>query len=98
MRMQFFLPDAQDLVDPSFDFVREERALDRMRQRTDAYAHELFTRPPYDGMLVSKGIVKTRYTLAQQQRLLRLGVHKFLRLDDSQESLLLCKCVARLYN
>src|ERR1022692_1604893 len=83
MRMQFFLPDAQDLVDPSFDFVREERALDRMRQRTDAYAHELFKRPPYDGMLVSKGIVKSRYTLAQQQRLLRLGVHKFLRLDAS---------------
>lgn len=81
--MQFYLPDAQDLVDPSFDFVREERAIDRMRQRTDAYAHELFERPPYDGMLVSKGIVQTRYTLAQQQRLLRLGVHKFLRLDES---------------
>ena len=53
-----------------------------MRQRTDAYAHELFDRPPYDGMLVSKGIVKDRYTLAQQQRLLRLGVRKFLRLDE----------------
>jgi hypothetical protein len=83
MRMQFYLPDAQDLVDPDFDFIREERALDRMRHRTDAYAHELFERPPYDGMLVSKAIVKTRYTLAQQQRLLRLGVRKFLRLDES---------------
>jgi hypothetical protein len=83
MRMKFYLPDAQDLVDPSFDFVREERANDRMRQRTDAYAHELFDRPPYDGMLISKGIVKSRYTLAQQQRLLRLGVHKFLRLDEN---------------
>jgi hypothetical protein len=83
MRMKFYLPDAQDLVDPAFDFVREERANDRMRQRTDAYAHELFDRPPYDGMLISKGIVKSRYTLAQQQRLLRLGVHKFLRLDEN---------------
>ncbi|MDI1319532.1 MAG: tRNA-guanine transglycosylase DpdA [bacterium] len=81
--MQFYLPDAQDLVDPNFDFVREERGIDRMRHRTDAYAHELFERPPYDGMLVSKAIVKTRYTLAQQQRLLRLGVRKFLRLDES---------------
>ncbi|WP_069963785.1 tRNA-guanine transglycosylase DpdA [Lacunisphaera limnophila] len=84
--MQFYLPDAQDLVDPNFDFVREERATDRMRQRTDAYAHELFKRPPYDGMLVSKAIVKTRYTLAQQQRLLRLGVRKFLRLDETAGS------------
>lgn len=83
MRMQFYLPDAQDLVDPDFDFLREERSSDRMRQRTDAYAHELFKRPPYDGMLVSKAIVKTRYTLAQQQRLLRLGVRKFLRLDEN---------------
>ncbi len=81
--MQFYFPDAQDLVDPGFDFLREERANDRMRQRTDAYAHELFDRPPYDGMLVSMAIVKNRYTLAQQQRLLRLGVRKFLRLDEN---------------
>lgn len=81
-RMKFFLPDAQDLVDPSFDFDKEERGHDRMRHRSDAYAHELFKRPPYDGMLVSKAIVKSRYTLAQQQRFLRLGVRRFLRIKD----------------
>lgn len=79
-RLKFFFPDAQDLVDESFDFEREERALSRMRHRGDSYAHEIFGRPPYDGMLVSKAIVKDRYTLAQQQRLLRVGVRDFLRL------------------
>ena len=80
--LKFFFPDAQDLVDESFDFEREERALSRMRHRGDSYAHEIFGRPPYDGMLVSKAIVDERYTLAQQQRLLRVGVRDFLRLDE----------------
>lgn len=82
-RLKFFFPDAQDLVDESFDFEREERALDRMRQRGDSYAHEIFGQPPYDGMLVSKAIVKERYTLAQQQRLMRVGVRQFLRLGPA---------------
>src|SRR5262249_44005794 len=45
--------------------------------------------PPYDGMLVSKGIVDgtggeagSRYTLAQRHRLLREGVRSFFRLGD----------------
>lgn len=70
------------MVDPAFNFETEERSVDRLRHRTDVYAHELFARPPFDGMLVSKAIVKNRYSLGQQQRLLRLGVRRFLRLRD----------------
>ncbi len=86
--MKYFLPDSQDLVDPSFDFERETRSIDRMRQRDDQYAHEVFSTPAYDGVLVSKGIVDgggagatTRYTIAQRQRLLRLGAREFFRLE-----------------
>src|SRR2546425_1360668 len=86
-RMKFFFPDSQDLVDPSFDFHTERRAVDRLRQRDDVYAHEVFSAPAYDGILVSKGIVEGfggsggRYTLAQRHRLLRVGVREFFRLD-----------------
>lgn len=83
--MQYFFPDSQDLVDPSFDFETERRSIDRVRQRDDVYAHELFSRAPYDGLLVSKAIVDGigagagRYTLGQRQRLLREGAHRFFR-------------------
>jgi hypothetical protein len=83
--MKFFFPDAQDLVDPSFDFETETRSESRTRQRDDQYAHEVFAAAPYDGLLVSKAIVEGqssesgRYTLAQRHRLLREGAHEFFR-------------------
>lgn len=88
--MQFFFADSLDLVDPTFDFTTEERSEERVRQRDDLYPHELFAEPPYDGMLVSKAIVdgvagggSAKYTMAQRQRLLRMGARRFLRLENS---------------
>ncbi len=82
--MKFFFADSQDLVDPSFDFDRESRSSERVRQRDDQYAHELFSSMAYDGLLVSKGCVDGlgevgRYTIAQRQRLLRIGGKEFFR-------------------
>ncbi len=91
--MKFFLPDSQDLVDPSFDFERERRSLNRQRQRDDLYAHEVFSTPAFDGFLVSKGIVDgfgtlgSRYTLAQRHRLSRLGAPRFFRVDRASRPL-----------
>lgn len=84
--MKFFFPDSQDLVDPSFDFDTEKRNDARIRQRDDLYAHEVFSKPPYDGMLVSMAIVNGtngstgRYTLGQQRRFAVEGAREFLRL------------------
>lgn len=86
--MEYFFPDSQDLVDPSFDFKHENRSSARVRHRDDQYAHEVFSSPAYDGLLVSKGIVDgfgestSRYTLAQRHRLRRLGVHAFFRVES----------------
>ena len=82
--MLYFFPDSQDLVDPSFDFRTEVRGITRLRQRDDCYPHEIFATPPYDGILVSRAIVDERYTLAQKQRLLRLGVREFLRIGGER--------------
>ena len=85
--MKFYFPDSQDQVDPSFDFVTEERSIYRIRQRDDHYAHEALRTPPFDGLLVSKAIVDGlpgaagKYTAAQRQRLYRVGVREFFRLD-----------------
>jgi hypothetical protein len=87
--MKFFFPDSQDFVDGSFDFDTETRSDHRVRQQHDLYPHEILTRPPYDGMLVSKavvdgvGTVSGKYSIAQRQRLLRVGVREFFRLADT---------------
>ena len=44
--MKFFFPDSQDQIDPSFDFVTEERSRHRVRQRDDLYAHEVVRAAP----------------------------------------------------
>jgi len=85
--MKFFFPDSQDLVDPSFDFVTERRSATRIRHQHDKYPHEVFSSPPYEGLLISKAIVdgtgsdNGRYTIAQRQRLLREGARSFLRIE-----------------
>jgi len=85
--MDFYFPDSQDQIDPTFDFLDEERSPFRVRQRDDRYAHEVHKRPAYSGILVSKAIVDGiggagRYTAAQRHRLYRLGVRGFFRLDE----------------
>jgi hypothetical protein len=82
--VDFFFPDSQDQIDPSYDFEREASSLDRVRQRDDRYAHEVISPAPYTGMLLSKALVDgpgSKYTFAQRQRLYRLGVRRFFRLD-----------------
>jgi hypothetical protein len=91
--VRFFFPDSQDLVSPSYDFLRDEYAAHRVRQRDDRYAHEVLDRAPYHGILVSKSIVDGsikgagKYSTAQRARLHRLGVHRFFRLPSGVEAL-----------
>lgn len=87
--MKYFLPDSQDLVDPSFDFQKESRSLDRVRHQDDHYAHEVFSTRAFDGVLVSKAIVEgtggvgqAKYTQAQKRRILREGVKTFFRAEN----------------
>ncbi len=87
--MKYFLPDSQDLVDPSFDFTTERRGVGRVRDRDDQYAHEVFADRAYDGVLVSKAIVdgtggagQARYTQLQRARLAREGVRRSFRAEE----------------
>ena len=88
--MKFFFPDSQDQVDPAFNMISEEHAVHRIRQRDDAYAHEILTSRPFDGLLLTKPIIDGRgggsgshYTTASRQRLYREGVREFFRLTDT---------------
>jgi hypothetical protein len=87
--MKFIFADALDLVDPSFDFVTDEFGSARKPYWDDQYAHELLGYAPYDGVLVSRGIVgdhrfKGKYTASQAMRFSRVGAREFLRLNKGK--------------
>jgi queuine/archaeosine tRNA-ribosyltransferase len=91
--VKFFFPDSQDMVDPSFDFENETHSEFRVRQHDDLYAHEVFKQPPFDGLLVSMGMVESiggagagRYTMAQRHRLRRVGAREFFRLPPRSDA------------
>lgn len=92
-KVKFYFPDSHDFVDPSFDFEKETNNEHRVIQRDDKYAHEIFSSPVYDGILVSKAIVeglsgvKGRYSVAQRQRFFREGIYRFFRLPRSYETI-----------
>lgn len=91
--MKFLYSDTQDYVDPNYDFIADRNAPARRRYWDDVYAHEMMSPTPYDGLLVAMSAVraapgvassKVRYSTAEEQRLLRDGVRKFLRMDSAK--------------
>lgn len=106
--MKFLYSDTQDYVDPEYDFINDRNAPGRRRYWDDRYAHEMMRQTPYDGLLVAMSAVrpapgvassKVRYSTAEQQRLLRDGVRKFLRLDGPQykDAMVMGDCGAFAY-
>lgn len=106
--MKFLYSDTQDYVDPEYDFINDRNGPKRERYWTDAYAHELMTPAPYDGLLVSMSAVrqargvaasKVRYSTKEEQRLLRDGIRKFLRFGGPrfQDCMVMGDCGAFAY-
>jgi hypothetical protein len=55
--MRFIFADSLDYVDPAYDFIADRNGARRVVHRDDEFPHEFLERAPYDGMLVSRGIV-----------------------------------------
>jgi hypothetical protein len=87
--MKFIFADSMDVVDPNYDFVRDRNGDKRTPYWDDVYPHQLLRRAPYDGILVSRGIVggaaiAGKYSEAQAMRFRREGARAFLRLDTPE--------------
>ena len=87
--MKFIFADSLDMIDPSYDFLRDRQSADREMYWGDVYPHEYFSSPPYDGVLVSRGIVGDdlfpgKYPEDLMMRFRRLGARSFLRLEESR--------------
>ena len=97
MRLQYFIPDWDDRVDPNFDFATDTHTPDRNPYRDDVYAHEIYNdAPPYDGILLSLATLdnnpRKRQAIEDAQ-----SVHKYLRLPSSGNHLVLGDCGAFTY-
>jgi hypothetical protein len=88
--VKFFYSDTMDFVDPNYNFQTDSSKPGKEKYWDDQYAHEILDTPPYDGLLISMSSIRksrnipsgtVKYTAAEEQRLLREGARKFLRLD-----------------
>ena len=77
-RVEFFLPDWDDRVDPLFDFEKDEPTPGRDPYEHDAYHYELYGHLNCDGILVSKSVLEANKKKLEKVR--QIGIHKYLRL------------------
>lgn len=93
--MKFYLPNFEDLVDPEFDFERDSYSPKRKNRWVhDWYAHEFFREPIFDGMLVSKAVVRP---VAEKYIRKAGGIHQFVRLDKETPIMGDCGAFTYLY-
>ncbi|MDY6785794.1 MAG: tRNA-guanine transglycosylase DpdA [Cyanobacteriota bacterium] len=79
--MEYFIPEWDDFVDPEYCFQQDSHPPYRRPYFDDVYAHQIYPRPNYDGILVSKVVVDKSPT--KKKRLYEWGIHKYLRLLPS---------------
>jgi hypothetical protein len=102
--MKFIYADCLDYIDPGYDFLQDINSAGREKYWDDLFAHEYLARPPYDGILVSRGIVgdhvfKGKYSDSEGMRFRREGARSFLRYyeDKFPGSLVFGDCGAFQY-
>jgi hypothetical protein len=102
--MRFIFADSLDTIDPAYDFLADRNGTGRTIHRDDQYPHEFLDEAPYDGILVSRGIVGDarhpgKYSEAQLMRFRREGARRFLRYPESRfpGSMMMGDCGAFTY-
>lgn len=65
MKLKYFLPEWEDRLDPDFDFVSDRYSEEHKKNpyKHDVYAHQLFKNPPYDGILFSLSVFRSKISL-----------------------------------
>lgn len=79
--MKFYLPNFEDLVDPEYDFHTDQPSPNRHdRWLHDRMAHDFFSKPIFDGMLVSKASVSP---ISEKYIRNAGGIRNYTRLDPA---------------
>ena len=76
-KLSYFIPEWDDLVDPDYDFENDIHSGGRGDWANEAYAHQMYEEPNYDGILVSRAVAEK--SKKKNARINEMGVHRFLR-------------------
>ena len=76
-RLQYFIPEWDDLVDPRYDFIEEIHSGGTPDWSNEVFAHQLYPSPNYDGILISREVI--RKNPRKEYRLNQMGVHRYCR-------------------
>ncbi len=87
--MKFLYADSLDYIDPNYNFLEDRSPPERQPYWDDEFPHQYLGKAPFDGYLVSRGIVGDhvlggKYTPSQVMRFRREGARKFLRIDTPE--------------
>jgi hypothetical protein len=68
MNLKYFLPDWEDRLDPNFDFIRDKYSKNHKKNpyENDIYAHQIYEKPPYDGVLMSLSVFQSKISLTNR--------------------------------
>jgi len=76
-RLRYFIPEWDDLVDRDFDFQNDLHSGGKGNWTTEVYAHQMYSEPNYDGILISKVVAEK--SKSKKERINELGVHRMVR-------------------
>jgi len=79
--MRYFIPDWDDLVDPGYTFETDTPTPGKRKYDDEVYAHQLYQRPNYDGLLFSKSTIEvsqSKNDLVKAQK-----IHAFARFQGA---------------
>jgi hypothetical protein len=75
--IQYFIPEWDDRVDPRYNFIDDKNAANRDTYSDDVYAHQIYDRPNYNGILLSRVVFDK--SQKKSKMLLEKGVHNYIR-------------------
>jgi len=76
-RINYFIPEWDDLVDPDFNFETDTHSGGSGDWSNEVYAHQMYPSPNCDGILVSRAVAEK--SKKKTERINSMGVHRFLR-------------------
>ena len=79
-KLRYYIPEWDDLVDPDYDFLKDEHSGQSSDWSNEVYAHQLLNAPAYDGILVSRVVAEKSKN--KKARINAFGVHRYVRVPQ----------------
>ena len=76
-KLNYFIPEWDDLVDPDYDFLNDIHSGGSGNWNNEVYAHQMYPEPNYDGLLVSRAVAEK--SKSKKELINKYGVHRLLR-------------------